>query len=48
MVDELSLGTPEKYVLTRHGQMCAVVLSIDDYAQLVQRANTTITIGAVA
>jgi PHD/YefM family antitoxin component YafN of YafNO toxin-antitoxin module len=38
MVDELVAGDREKYVLTRHGQMHAVVLSVDEYARLVAAA----------
>ena len=34
LVDQLERGESEKYVLTRHGQMRAVVLSVDCYANL--------------
>jgi PHD/YefM family antitoxin component YafN of YafNO toxin-antitoxin module len=34
MVDELERGESEKYVLTKHGQMRAVVLSVDHFVSL--------------
>jgi PHD/YefM family antitoxin component YafN of YafNO toxin-antitoxin module len=34
MVDELERGDSEKYVLTRHGQMRAVVVSVEYFATL--------------
>lgn len=37
MVDAVCGGQAEKFVLTRHGQMCAVVLSVDEYALLAAR-----------
>jgi hypothetical protein len=36
MVDLLERGDPEKFVLTKHGQMRAVVLSVESFAQLRQ------------
>ena len=36
MVDLLERGTSEKFVLTKHGQMRAVVLSVETFAQLRQ------------
>ncbi len=38
MVDDLERGDSEKYVLTRHGQMRAVVVSVEYFAAL-RRAN---------
>lgn len=34
MVDDLERGVSEKYVLTRNGQMRAVVVSVDYFAAL--------------
>ena len=34
MVEQLERGDSEKYVLTKHGQMRAVVLSVDHFAAL--------------
>jgi PHD/YefM family antitoxin component YafN of YafNO toxin-antitoxin module len=34
MVDDLQRGDSEKYVLTRHGQMRAVVVSVEYFAAL--------------
>lgn len=34
MVDELEQGVSEKYVLTKNGQMRAVVVSVDYFAAL--------------
>lgn len=34
MVDELERGESEKYVLTKNGQMRAVVLSVESFARL--------------
>jgi hypothetical protein len=39
MVDDLERGDSEKYVLTRHGQMRAVVVSVEYFATL-RRATT--------
>jgi hypothetical protein len=36
MVDLLERGDSEKFVLTKHGQMRAVVLSVESFAQLRQ------------
>lgn len=36
MVDLLERGDSEKFVLTKHGQMRAVVLSVEAFAQLRQ------------
>jgi hypothetical protein len=36
MVDLLERGVSEKFVLTKHGQMRAVVLSVETFAQLRQ------------
>jgi hypothetical protein len=36
MVDLLERGDSEKFVLTKHGQMCAVVLSVESFAELRQ------------
>ena len=36
MVDLLERGDSEKFVLTKHGQMRAVVLSVETFAQLRQ------------
>ena len=36
MVDLLERGASEKFVLTKHGQMRAVVLSVETFAQLRQ------------
>lgn len=36
MVDELERGTAEKFVLTKNGQMRAVVVSLDYFASLRQ------------
>lgn len=37
MIEALSQGESEKYVLTKGGQMQAVVLSVDLFAQLNQQ-----------
>lgn len=34
MIEDLERGTSEKFVLTRHGQMRAVVVSIETFARL--------------
>jgi prevent-host-death family protein len=34
LVEHLESGEAEKYVLTKHGQLRAVVLSVEDYARL--------------
>jgi hypothetical protein len=34
MVDQLDRGESEKYVLTKHGQMRAVVVSVEHFADL--------------
>lgn len=34
MVDDLERGESEKYVLTRHGQMRAVIVSVEYFAAL--------------
>jgi PHD/YefM family antitoxin component YafN of YafNO toxin-antitoxin module len=34
MVDQLERGESEKYVLTKHGQMRAVVVSVEQFANL--------------
>jgi len=34
LVDSLSAGDAEKFVLTRHGQMCAVVVSVDEFTTM--------------
>jgi PHD/YefM family antitoxin component YafN of YafNO toxin-antitoxin module len=39
MVDLLEHGDSEKFVLTKHGQMRAVVISVDTFAELRQTAN---------
>jgi hypothetical protein len=36
MVDLLERGDSEKFVLTKHGQMRAVVLSVESFAELRQ------------
>lgn len=36
MVDLLERGASEKFVLTKHGQMRAVILSVETFAQLRQ------------
>lgn len=35
---ELEAGTVEKFVLTRQGIMVAVLLSLDDYVELAEKA----------
>lgn len=37
MVEQLENGETEKYVLTKNGQMRAVVLSVDTFSHLRQR-----------
>jgi hypothetical protein len=37
LVDELERGESEKFVLTKHGRMRAVVVSIDHFASLNSR-----------
>jgi hypothetical protein len=37
MIEALSQGESEKFVLTKGGQMQAVVLSVDQFAQLSQQ-----------
>jgi PHD/YefM family antitoxin component YafN of YafNO toxin-antitoxin module len=39
MVDLLEHGDSEKFVLTKHGQMRAVVVSVDTFAELRQTAS---------
>jgi PHD/YefM family antitoxin component YafN of YafNO toxin-antitoxin module len=39
MVDQLELGDSEKFVLTKHGQMRAVVISVETFAELRQTAS---------
>lgn len=39
MVDLLEGGNSEKFVLTKHGQMRAVVISVDTFAELRQSLN---------
>jgi hypothetical protein len=34
LVDELERGDSEKFILTKHGQMRAVVISLDHFAAL--------------
>lgn len=34
MVDRLERGESEKFVLTKHGQMCAIVVSLDYFTSL--------------
>jgi PHD/YefM family antitoxin component YafN of YafNO toxin-antitoxin module len=38
MVDQLEDGGSEKFVLTKHGQMRAVVISVETFAELRQSA----------
>jgi PHD/YefM family antitoxin component YafN of YafNO toxin-antitoxin module len=38
MVDQLEHGDSEKFVLTKHGQMRAVVISVETFAELRQAA----------
>jgi hypothetical protein len=38
MVDRLEDGDSEKFVLTKHGQMRAVVISVETFAELRQSA----------
>lgn len=38
MVDLLEQGDSEKFVLTKHGQMRAVVISVETFAELRQAA----------
>jgi hypothetical protein len=38
LIDRLEAGESEKFVLTKHGQMRAVVVSVDEFAKL--RGNT--------
>jgi hypothetical protein len=40
MVDLLECGDSEKFVLTKHGQMRAVVLSVETFAELRQPLST--------
>ncbi len=39
MVDLLEHGDSEKFVLTKHGQMRAVVISVETFAELWQSAS---------
>lgn len=39
MVDLLEHGDSEKFVLTKHGQMRAVVISVETFAELRQTAS---------
>jgi hypothetical protein len=39
MVDLLEQGGSEKFVLTKHGQMRAVVISVETFAELRQAAS---------
>jgi hypothetical protein len=41
MVDDLERGVSEKYVLTKNGQMRAVVVSVDYFATLRSAIQTT-------
>jgi hypothetical protein len=36
MIEMLDRGESEKFVLTKHGQMRAVVVSVQDFAQMRQ------------
>ena len=36
MIEMLDRGESEKFVLTKHGQMRAVVVSVQDFAQMSQ------------
>lgn len=40
LVDDMAAGRVEKAVLTRHGQMVAVVLPVDVYASYLSRLAT--------
>lgn len=39
MVDQLEHGDSEKFVLTKHGQMRAVVISVETFAELRRAAS---------
>lgn len=34
LIENLASGDAEKYVLTKHGQMRAVIVSVDDFAAM--------------
>jgi PHD/YefM family antitoxin component YafN of YafNO toxin-antitoxin module len=47
MVDQLDQGGSEKFVLTKHGQMRAVVISVETFAEL-RRAARRVDLPAAA
>jgi PHD/YefM family antitoxin component YafN of YafNO toxin-antitoxin module len=47
MVDQLDQGSSEKFVLTKHGQMRAVVISVETFAEL-RRAARRVDLPAAA